>query len=91
MADRTNGGLTMNASDIIKYGAIILVVGGGIARYEMRQNLMDQRLAAIETVLEDRANLLKRAVAVLEKYEEDRSRAGAFGGVSSGASSRRGR
>lgn len=92
MADSGNGGgLSMSTSDFLKYGAILLAIGGGIARYETRQNAMEARLENIEHVLEQRGDLLLRTTEVLEKLTEKVTAHTGKNGVSSGASSRRGR
>ncbi len=88
-----DGGLRVSVNDIIKYGTILILLGGGVARYEMRQNAMDVRIANIEVMLEQRNALLARATAVLERWEldEEKPLRDDMKGVSSGASSRRGR
>lgn len=86
-----SGGFSMSLNDALKYGTILLILGGGVARYEMRQNAIDQRLSNIEAVVEARDNLLRRSTAVLERLENERHLPNGMKGVSSGTSSRGGR
>lgn len=86
-----NGRVKLSTNDIIKYGTILLILGGSVARYELRQNTLDERLAAIEKVIASRDDLMHRTVAALERIEADNHLHPELDGVSSGASSRRGR
>ena len=91
MAEGTEGGFSMSTSDILKWAALLIAIGGGIARYETRQNWIESRLNGIEESIVARDDLLRRAVRIIEKGENDTPLRESQGGVSSGSSSRRGR
>lgn len=84
------GGFSMSTSDILKWAALLIAIGGGIARYETRQNWMESRLNRIEESIVARDDLLRRAVRIIEKEEKEPLH-DRMNGVSSGSSSRRGR
>ena len=86
-----DGGFNMTFTDMMKYGIILIAMGGAVARYEMRQSDLDRRLTAIEGFMEARETTLMRAVEVLERYEEERPLLNQGKGVRSGTSSRRSR
>ena len=59
----------MTTADFLKIAAILLAVGGGIARIEYRMNQVEARLTVIESTADARARVLERATDVLERWE----------------------
>lgn len=81
MADGNGNGVTVTQDRIFRWGALLLLIGGGIARYEYRQTRMEERLWALEQTVQARGSVMERAVQVLEQYDRDN-------GISGGSSTR---